>query len=286
MARGTTSFTRFFGKRTALISLLLFTLSIPATAQAKDHPASLGLGIQYDSGIYYGQDGYATPYPLIDLNWGGLFIKDDHVGWTAFEWENISVALIAARGQYFLDIDEISKESKDLYLGIKNRDRAIEAGFLYTYNAPIGTLSWAYYKDVSNTHGGMHNITRLSRAMGNPARLTFTPSIYVHYFTSAIDDYYYGVDAAENELGRTELRTRAVSPQDLSEEEFNEFRPTFEGANSGHIGVDLWIKKAYTRNLIGVAYLNWEEVLGEVNNSPLVEDRARYTFRLGMEYRF
>lgn len=267
--------------------IIAFVISLIAGEASSNDFNSVGLGATYNTGIYFGQEDFIEPYPLIDLSYGGFFIKDKIVGWTAYTRENISVALIATQNEYFLDMNEINEGSKDIYVGVGSRDRAIEAGFLYTYNSPVGAITWEYFKDVSNTYGGMHNIVRLARETGSPNGLSITPSIYVHYFTSAFNDYYYGVSGLENERGLAIVKNRAENPRpNLTSTEFEEFRPEFEGQNSGHLGIDVWIKKPYTKNIVGTLYLGWEEVLGEVNNSPLVEDTARYTFRLGAEYRF
>lgn len=264
-------------------SFVLFALTLFSTPFAfADQPNSFGIGATYESGVYFGQDGYVEPYPLIDAKFGDFFIDNKVVGWTGYKRENIEIALIVSQNNHFLDISDINEESKDIYVGIENRDRAIEAGFLYTYFSPVGDITWEYYKDISNTHGGMHNIVRLARPTGNPNLVTITPSIFVHYFSSAFNDYYYGIDGSENARG---LEIVQQTRPDIDAIEFEEFRPAFKGENSGHLGIDIWIKKAYTPNLIGVAYAAWEEVLGEVNNSSLVEDDARYTFRLGIEYR-
>ena len=262
-----------------LLCFLSFTVIPSALAEQRN---SFGIGATYHSGIYYGQDGYVEPYPLIDAEFGDFFIKDKVIGWTGYRGENIEVALIASQNDFYLDVDEISEDSQEIYVGIENRDKAVEAGFLYTYFSPVGDITWEYYKDFSDAHGGMHNTLRLARPSGNPNRISFTPSIFVHYYSSAFNDYYYGVSGADNDRG---LAIVQQTRPDIDEVEFAAFRPVFEGANSGHLGVDIWIKKAYTPNLIGVAYAAWEEVLGEVNNSSLVEDTARYTFRLGVEYR-
>lgn len=274
--------------RSRSLPFIISTMLSLACANASANDAnSVGIGATYNSGIYFGQDDYTEPYPFVDVSYGGFFIKDKVVGWTAYTRENISVALIAIQNEYFLDVNEIAEESKDIFVGISTRDRAIEAGFLYTYNSPVGAITWEYFKDVSDTYGGMHNIVRLARETGSPNGLTITPSIYVHYFTSAFNDYYFGVSGTENERGLAIVRNRAVNPRpNLTLIEFEEFRPEFEGQNSGHLGVDVWIKKPYTQNIVGTLYLGWEEVLGEVKNSPLVEDGARYTLRLGAEFRF
>ncbi len=262
---------------------VLFALTLLTTPLAyAEQSNSFGVGASYESGVYYGQDGYVEPYPMIDAEFGDFFIDNKVVGWTGYKRENIEVALIVSQNDHFLDVNDINEESQHIFVGIENRDRAVEAGFLYTYFSPVGDISWEYYKDVSNTHGGMHNIVRLARPSGNPNLVTITPSIFVHYFSSAFNDYYYGIDAAENAQG---LAIVQQTRPDIDAVEFEEFRPAFKGENSGHLGIDIWIKKAYTPNLIGVAYAAWEEVLGEVNNSSLVEDDARYTFRLGIEYR-
>lgn len=260
-------------------------LSVHTSLSYAQDTNAYGIGVTYDSGIYFGQDGYAELYPMIDATFGSVFIKNKVLGWRAFEHNNISVSLIASRNDYYLDTSEINAASKDIFLGIEDRDKAFEVGFLYEYASPVGDLSWEYYKDISNKHGGMHNILRFARPSGNPNLISFTPSIYVHYFSSAFNDYYYGISSAENEAGRTLLRDRVNDPRDLNEQEFENFRPQFEGANSGHLGFDIWIKKPYSKNLVGVFYAAWEEVLGEVENSSLVEDDARLTFRLGLEYR-
>ncbi|KZZ59783.1 MAG: MipA/OmpV family protein [Oleiphilaceae bacterium] len=271
----------------SLFPALLFCLGFLSLSANADERNAYGLGVTYESGIYQGQDGYTEPYPFIDANFGDFFIKDKVVGWTGFRHNNISIALIASYNDYFLDTEDINDASKDIFVGIENRDRAFEIGFLYTYYSQVGDLTWEYYKDVSDKHGGMHNIVRLARPTGNPNLITFTPSIYVHYFSSAFNDYYYGISASENVNGFEELKNRAVDPRpDLTQRQFDEFRPEFEGENSGHLGFDIVIKKPYSQNIVGVFYAAWEEVLAETENSSLVEDSERLRFRLGLEYKF
>ena len=268
---------------TAFFYLSLYALSLSANAKELQYA---GLGVTYDSGIYQGQDGYASPLPMIKLDVDDFFVRDKVIGWTGYRWNNISVSLIASYNDYFLKTDDIGQQSKHVYLGIEDRKRVAEVGFLYTYNSPVGTITWEFYKPLSSSEGGMHNITRLARPSGNPNLISFTPSIYVHYFSSAFNDYYYGISHQENIAGYNALvdagDTRFVDVDDFE----TNFRPTFEGANSGQLGIDLLIQKPYGENLVGIAYLGWEEVLGEQQNSSLVEDSARYTFKLGMAYKF
>lgn len=271
-------------KKIALAAALLSSLLITSWKAQAETGQYIGFGAEYDSAIYQGQDGFTTPYPLFDLSYGPFFLKNKTLGWTAYTRENISVALIATQGSVFLNVADINQASRTIFAGIQDRDQAYEAGFLYTYYSPVGVITWKYMKDVSDTYGGMRNILRLSRPTGNPNLISFTPSIYVQYFSSAFNDYYYGIDAKDNERG---LAIVQDDRPDLTLEEFEQnFRPQFEGKNSGHIGIDLWIRKPYTQNLIGVAYLGAEEVLGEVYNSTLVEDKKRFTFRLGLQYKF
>jgi outer membrane scaffolding protein for murein synthesis (MipA/OmpV family) len=266
-----------FLKINSLLALLVFS-TVGSRAHAEEAQL-IGLGAEYNSAIYQGQDGYTSPYPLINLSYGDFFIDDYVAGWTPFRWNNISVSLVVTQGQNYLDVEDISPQSQELFAGIENRDKAFEAGFIYEYNSPVGIVTWEYFKGVSSDYGGMRNTLRLSRPTGNPMRLTVTPSIYVNYYSTAFNDYYYGISPEENARGR-----ELVAPG-LTQEEYDAYRPLFEGQNSGHVGLDVWFKKPYTENLIGVAYLSWEQILGPQNNSSLVEDTERYIFRLGLQYK-
>ncbi len=278
----TRRFSRFLHSNSLLALLSLFI----ASTQLKAEDAQLvGLGVEYDSAIYQGQDGYTSPYPLLDLNYGDFFVDNNVAGWTAYRWNNISVAIVATQGQTFLDVNDINAQSQELFAGIENRDKAFEAGFIYTYNAPVGIVTWEYFKDVSDTYGGMRNTLRLSRPSGNPMRLSVTPSIYVNYYSSAFNDYYYGISAEDNARGRALVNLDLPKDAQYSQDDYDAYRPLFEGQNSGHVGADIWFRKPYSEKLIGVAYFSAEQILGEQYNSSLVEDKKRFIFRLGLQYK-
>lgn len=269
-----------------LLTLTALSVSTLSFAEESENRFIVGLGLGYESAIYQGVDGYAYPAPLFDIRWGRFFVygmregsEGVMAGVQVFETENTSLSLMINQGTTFLDIDDVSDESADLFTSLEDRKAAIEYGFRYLYNSPVGRITWDYYKDFGSAYDGMRNTLRIARTIGRPDRLQFRASLYVDYFSTAFNDYYYGITAEENEEAAIELDL----PLNVFEEQF---RPQWDGQNSGHLGIDLKVEKPYSENLIGTFYFALEEVLGEVYRSAIVEDKERFYGAIGVLYKF
>jgi outer membrane scaffolding protein for murein synthesis (MipA/OmpV family) len=243
----------------------------------------VGVNARYFSGLYFGQDGYLEAEPYFDIRYGALFAEGQTLGLDIAKSERASLAIAVTRGNHFLDPDDINDEQAELYLGIEERERAIEAGFVYKYQSRVGLVSFTYFQDVSSTHEAQRGSVRIARPIPNEGGIAFTPSLFVKYYSAAFNRYYFGVSPEDNNAGIIE-RYGVIT--DTTRENFEALRQEYQPDNSAHFGFDLDMRMPLSDNLILSGYFAYEEVTGPQYRSPLVEDRKQYTSKLGLSYLF
>lgn len=248
----------------------------------QDH-ALIGANARYFSGLYFGQDGYVEAEPYFDMRWGGLFAIDQTFGLDIAKGERASLAIAFTRGNHFLDPEDINDSQRNLYLGIEERERAIEAGFIYQYRSRVGMVTFDYFQDVSNTYKGGRGGVKVTRPIPNEGGISFTPGLFVRYYSEAFNSYYFGVSEAENNAAILELYGII---NNTTRSNFASLRESYEPGNSGHFGFDVEMRMPLGENLLLTGYFAYEEVTGPQFRSPLVEDRKQYTSKLGLAYNF
>lgn len=273
---------------TTLAFFTLFSLESIAAAPTEnrftpENYINLGLGFAADSGIYEGQSDHFEALPIVDIYYDQFYIKQNLVGYQ-IGWEMIrqnNYALFFA-GQYdntHLDIGDINSDSKDLFLGIENtRERDWELGIVGHYHSRVGLIEAHYFKGLGNELETV-GFLKISREIQNmPPRINIRPGMFINYKSDEFNRYYYGVTQEENVRGAA----LAGRPQD----DFDAFRPVYQPGNSGHFGVDIEIKYRYAKNLYVWTYLAVEDITGEVEMSPLVEEKSIVHLKAGLTYSF
>jgi len=81
-------------------------------------------------------------------------------------------------------------------LHVPDRDYAVELGLEWLMDGRWGRLAVAGFHDVSNTHDGFSVDAEFSYPWYG-ARWTVEPTIMLRYKSAALNDYYWGVRAAE-----------------------------------------------------------------------------------------
>jgi len=241
---------------------------------------SIGFGAKVFSGPYSGQDSYVEPIPAINIEQGRFFLKGLTVGYHFYNHKRVSLALAASYNREFLDVDEINNKNEKLYFGIEDRDPATEVGFIGRFYSRVGIVEGTFFKDVSDTHDGTRASLRISRPIPGSGKWTMVPSFYINYYSEKFNNYYYGVSEEENNNAIIEL------PDDTNEDDYRRFRPTYQTGNSGHVGFAMDMKYSFTQNIKAVGNISIEKFAGEVETSPLIEDKELITAVIGLAYEF
>jgi len=238
----------------------------------------------YDSGLFQGQDGFIYPELYLDVRQGDFFILDQTFGYDMFVGSRASFSLAITRGDTFLEVDSINDAQEELFYGIEDRDRAIEAGFIYKYRSRVGLVSFEYYKDISDKHDGLRTVFRITRPIpNNEGGPVFVPSLFVNYYSREFNRYYYGVTEQENIAG---TRIAYGSSTAINQNRYKKIRDEYKPNNSAQLGVDIRVRYPLTEQLSATGYFSYEDIVGEAFRSPLVEDRKYYNARLGISYNF
>jgi outer membrane protein len=151
--------------------------------------------------------------------------------------------------------------------GMDDREWTLELGGALSKAFDWGELAAACTADILGEHEGYE--LRLSysydfRAAFNIPDLMLTPNIGVNYRSRQLNDYYYGVRAAE---------ATALRPQ------------YHVGDSTGLLtGVRANYRLAENWSLMGMVSLQW---LGdEITDSPIVDEHYMASFLLGIMYQF
>jgi len=265
----------------SLASLLSSNVTFADFEQASnENIVSIGAGAKFYSAPYLGQNAYSEPYPILNIQLNRFFIKDLTIGYHFYNHKRVSLALAANYGRVFLDVDDINTKNTQMFLGIENRDAAVEVGFVGRFYSRVGLVEGTFFHDVSDTYDGTHSSLKISRPIPDTGNWTLVPSFYVNYYSEKYNSYYYGVSEKDNTEAFKNL------PTGVSEDDFKAFRPAFDPGNSGHVGVDLDIKYAFTDHFKLVGNISIEKFSGEVETSKLTEDKELITSVIGLAYEF
>ena len=272
----------------ALITCLIISNPAFADFEQKTNKDILliGFGAKIYSGPYHGQDSYVEPFPTINIAQGRFFIKDLTIGYHFYNHKRVSLALAASYNRELLDVDDINDKNEKLYYGItEDRDPATEFGFIGRFYSRVGIVEGTFFKDVSDTHDGTRASLRISRPIPSTGKWTMVPSFYVNYYSEKFNNYYYGVTQEENDKGAEIAENRSVNP--IPKIFFSRrIRSTYKTGNTGHVGFSMDMKYAFTQNIKAVGNISIEKFAGEVETSPLIEDKELITVLIGLAYEF
>jgi len=272
-----------------LMAATLF-VSADVTAIQKSETAnhfSIGAGASIASNLYKGLEDDIEPALLLDARFSIFFARrmssfDQNltVGFDIFENESVALSVAASMGDRKLEV-----ENQQLHLGIEDRDAALEAGFVFRYYAPVGLFEANYFQDISNTHEGVHGQVKISNPLPGHGKLDIVPGFFFTYFGAKYNRYYYGVTREENQKGN-DLWLDDDGNNKTTLEQFEDFRPVHKAGNSIHVGVDVLLTYKLSEHINATAYIVAEDITGEVEGSPLVEDKAIVSALLGINYQF
>jgi outer membrane scaffolding protein for murein synthesis (MipA/OmpV family) len=275
----------------AVFSFLCLVSSIgqaaPKQPQWPEDHLTIGAGYQGDSNPYIGGSPRTTPVPMIDARWGSLFIEGWRVGFEFVRMGQVSLALAAMWDVTELDLLEINDANQALFDGIGDKKPTGQVGLIGHYYSPVGLVEASYFHDVTNKHDSSWMNLKIANPIPETGAWFINPGFFVKVYNEKYNRYYYGVSADDNVRGAKIFYNTPfeVLPERLAEYESN-FRPRYKPGNSGHIGVDLEVDYSLTPGLKIQSYWSLEILTGEVETSPLVEDKEIYLIEVGLTYTF
>lgn len=258
----------------------------------EDH-LSIGAGMGMNSMIYIGVDPVQYEVPMVDARWGALFIEGTRAGYEFLRIERVSLSIAGMWDRTELVVDDVNSANKNLYLGIEDRKPTAQVGLLGFYHSPVGLVEASYFHDVTANHDSSWTNLKISRPIPETGSWFINPGLFIKTYAEKYNRYYYSVTKEENIQGAklqpeyidsTEGEVD-VSPELLASFE-RDFRSRYKPGNSGHYGIDLEVDYHFTSNLSIQSYWSIEKLTGEVETSPLVEDKEIYLAEIGLVFSF
>ncbi len=247
----------------------------------------IGVGYGGDSNPYIGGAAREYPVPMVSARWGGLFVEGWRAGMEFFRFQKVSLALAGMWDVNELDLTKINSANQIRYQGIEERKPTAQVGVIGIYHSPVGIVEASYFHDVTATHDSSWTNLKISNPIPETGNWYVNPGFFVKTYAEKYNRYYYGVSREDNIRG-AQLYYNAdfeVQPEVLANYE-RDFRPRYKPGNSGHIGFDLELDYQLTSFLKIESYWGFEILTGEVETSPLVEDKEIYWGQVGLTLTF
>ncbi len=284
-------------KLLALFSLSIFLVLSATMIQARVQEAvpvyedhlSIGPGLSYGSAPYDGVDGYYTALPTFSFRWGNLFGYNNHdeplVGFELFQHKRIMFGLAATSGRTQLNLDDVSADREFLYWGLEeDRERSYEAGFIFRFFSRVGLVEIKAFHDLVSTYSGPRSSISWSRPFPDTGNWSILPRLFIKHYGAKFNTYYYQVSEEESEAARDEVE--ANGKYRYIDYIKTDVRPQYTPGNSGHVGVDLTLEYHFSDSFKATGYLAVEKFSGEVETSPLVNDKELLLANIGLRYNF
>ncbi len=267
--------------RKPLLALLFAPIGLMLLASsvfADEQDDAVGVGYRFNSAVYSGLDAYGEIVPALSFEMGNFYGKGSTLGFYFSRFGRVGFALEATMGSTQLEISEINNNQRDLYLGMEDREAAIEAGLAFHFWSQVGLVEFSWWRDVSDTHDAHRSRTKISRNIAETGDMKIVPGLFVNYYSRKYNRYYFEVTDEQNQ--------RAATESGNTLENFTAFRPTYDPGNSGHVGIDLLIEYQMSPHTMATIYYAYEDLTGPWETSPLVEDATMSHLMLGISTRF
>ncbi len=239
--------------RKKIMSMALICIVSGASAEGDWTVGILGVGA---TGVYVGEDDAASFAPILSYDTEKFHIGLDGLSYQVYDYGLGQIDLVLGyRGA------PAFPEKKALFDGLKRED-AVELGIstqMEFGNAYVGldTLT-----DVTNAHGGTEADISLGYVI-NAGGLQIDAAVGAKYRDDKLNQYLYGVSAAEATAGRS----------------------AFSAKNTTTAFANLTVAYPITDNLAAVAQIGYED-LGKNGDSPLVKKSSTTGIGIGVAWTF
>lgn len=221
----------------------------------RDNGNTLGVGVLWNTEPYKGADSEFYAFPTITWRIGRVFVRETGLGFQIVGDEHWSLDAFAE-----LRFDGYDAEDSDFLEGMEDRDGTLDAGLAYVRRSEtFGKFAFSVGADTLDRHGGYQADITWSKL----TRFGL-PSARVAYYSSALADYYFGVEADE------------ATPD----------RPAYAPGSSVVVSLYYTIGKPLTKNWNWIASAGADFYPDDIADSPIMEDDYRAYVFVGASYLF
>lgn len=236
-------------------------LAISITTLAADK-FGVGAGIGITDSIYKGTDTEAFPMPLMDINYGDLYVKGITVGYTVYRDDVFAASL------FVNPLGGFAVDGADLAKGYDNiDDRDFQTMFGLRLDAKTGFYGIRTGLTAEVGEHGAEGKASLFKIYNVNDKLTLIPSVHVKGYSGDYTDYYFGVTSEE-----------ARNNSKIDRE--------YKSNAAYSVGFNLAADYKLTDNVALMAFLGVERFSSEISDSPIVEDGVIYLVGAGAKYYF
>lgn len=195
---------KFSSLATALSVAVCFPSIAASTISGGDLPAAdtskstrlfrVGIAAISKQSAYRDFDDEVTAAPIIMYKGKHFYWMISQGGYNFFSNRSRhQIAAIVEIGGDSWEKEDLEDDSFLQDLPIEDRDRAFNAGLLYSYRASWGVIKTKIATDVSDSHDGNYGDISYSYPWRASDKLTFVASIGVNLIDSDYATYYYGI---------------------------------------------------------------------------------------------
>jgi MipA family protein len=216
------------------------------------------LGIAYLSrtDVYKGKKEDGMPIPIIRGSYKRFYLDADNLGYLLQENQKVSLSLIASpRFMGFEDDDSPALS------GMSDRDWSLDGGFNLELKNKYFNSKLEILSDILGRHDGIQGRITFSKKF---FRGRVVPRIGVEWQSKDLVDYYYGVRPNESRAGR----------------------PEYQGQRTINYMVGSSIRMLLKEQWVLFINLDYKFFGSQIKDSPIVDEDGKFTYILGISYRF
>lgn len=245
--------------RKVLLGVSALILSMTTFA---DNKFGIGIGTGYSNSIYKGADNKTYPMPLMDIDYGKLYIKGATVGYTVYQDDIFAASLfLNPLGGFAVDGEDLASG----YDGIDDRD--FQSMFGIRVDAKTGVYGIRTGLSAQGGKEGSEFKLSAFKPIYVNDKLVVVPSIHLKGYTKQFTDYYFGVTSEEAN------RSSSINSS--------------YDADAGYsFGVNLSAEYSLTDNIALMSFLGIEKFSSEISDSPIVESDVLFLMGVGAKYYF
>lgn len=243
----------------ALLPFIATSAMAQESAEQEQNTTMVGLLALSSNSIYVEGEDQTRLIPYFAGQWGNIYLEGAELGYLLMETERSAFSVAIELDSAFVDERDDSPALADM----RELKSAFTASINYEYGTDFGEFGLSLGADVSGEHDGY----KASVSYGLPFMMgpvMVTPSVSVEWVSEEVNDFYYGVTAADAKVGRAQYTPDA-------------------GINYS-LGVTAFYPLAEQHSIMFFA--NYERVDDEVFNSPIVDEQSATSFGLGYVYSF
>lgn len=242
--------------------ILGLTALTMATTTLAENKYGVGLGLGVSDSIYKGADDRSYPMPLLDINYGDLYIKGITVGYNLYQNDALTTSI-------FVDpLAGFAVDGADLARGYDNiDDRKFQtmAGLRVDYKTGLYDIRTAASAQFGE-HGAEGKISAF-KIYSVTDKLILIPAIHIKGYTEDYTNYYFGVTSEEKNKNRN-------------------IKEAYSADAATSVGATLTADYKLNDKIALMAFAGFEKFSSEITDSPIVEDNTLFLVGAGAKYFF